>query len=113
MLNKGNFRKNLIDLIDNPDKYTKDHLYDAFLEISERYLEDMVSTLCFENYIIKKYGEEKGNEIIEAIAASNPDVVDLERTNAREEDKRTVIKNLLVFTECEFGFDLSEGNEGD
>ena len=113
MLNKGNFRKNLIDLIDNPDKFNKDQLYDAFLEISERYLEDMVSTLCFENYIIKKYGEEKGNEIIEAIAASNPAVADLEQTNAREPDKRTVIKNLLVFTECEFGFDLSKGNEGD
>ena len=113
MLNKGNFRKNLIDLIDNPDKYTKDHLYEAFLEITERYLDEMVSTLCFENYIIKKYGEEKGNEIIEAIAASNPAVADLERTNAREANKRTVIKNLLAFTECEFGFDLSEGNEGD
>ena len=113
MLNEGDFKRTFIDLIDNPDKYNKEQLYDAFLEISERYLEDMVSTLCFENYIIKKYGEEKGNEIIEAIAASNPAVVDLERTNAREEDKRTVIKNLLAFTECEFGFDLSEGNEGD
>ncbi len=113
MLNEGDFKRTLIDLIDNPDKYNKDQLYDAFLEITERYLDEIVSTLCFENYIIKKYGEEKGNEIIEAIAASNPAVADLEQTNAREADKSTIIKNLLVFTECEFGFDLSKGNEGD
>lgn len=113
MLNEGDFKRTLIDLIDNPDKYNKEQLYDAFLEISERFLEDMVSTLCFENYIIKKYGEEKGTEIIETIAASNPAVADLEQTNAREADKRTRIKNLLVFTECEFGFDLSKGNEDD
>ncbi len=113
MLNEGDFKRTLIDLIDNPDKYNKDQLYDAFLEITERYLDEMVSTLCFENYIIKKYGEEKGAEIIEAIAASNPAVADLEQTNAREADKSTIIKNLLVFTECEFGFDLSKGNEGD
>ena len=113
MLNNGNFRNNLIDLIDNPGKYNKEQLYDAFLETTERYLEDMVSTLSLENYIIKKFGEEKGNEIIETISISNPAVADLEQTNAREADKRTVIKNLLVFTECEFGFDLSEGNEGE
>ena len=111
MLNNGNFRKNLIDVVDNPEGYTKDQLYDAFLEITERCLEDMVSTLCYENYIIKQYGEEKGNKIIEKIAASNPAVVELEQTNAAEADKREVIKNLLVFTECELGFDLDEGND--
>ena len=31
MLNEGNFRENLIDLIDNPDSCTKEQLYDAFL----------------------------------------------------------------------------------
>lgn len=111
MLNNGNFRNNLIDLIDNPGKYTKDQLYDAFLEITERFLEDMVSTLNYENYIIKKFGEEKGNKIIESIA-SNPAVVDLEKTNAGKYDKRVVIKNLLAFTECEFGFELDEGDDG-
>lgn len=113
MLNNGNIRENLIDIIDNPEKYTKDQLYDAFLEITERYLEDMVSALSYEDYIIKKYGKEKGNRVIESIAASNPAIVDLEQTNAGEEDKRVVIKNLLAFTEFEFGFELGEGDDGD
>lgn len=110
MLNKGNFRNNLIDLIDNPDKYTKEHLYEAFLEITERYLDEMVSTLSFERYILKEYGQEKGYSIIEILASSNSDIADLEQRNAEEVDKTNVIKNLLAFTECEFGMDLEEGN---
>ena len=109
MLNNGNFRNNLIDLIDNPGKYTKEHLYEAFLEITERYLDEMVSTLSIERYILKEYGQEKGYSIIEILAASNPDIADLEQSNAEQVDKAYVIKNLLAFTECEFGMDLEEG----
>jgi len=61
-------------------------------------LRNSASTLSFERYILKEYGQEKGYSIIESIAASNPAIVDLEHTNAGEEDKRTVIKNLLAFT---------------
>ena len=110
MLNKGNFRNNLIDLIDNPDKYTKDHLYEAFLEITERYLDEMVSALSFERYILKEYGQDKGYSILEVLATSNPYISDLEQTNAEEDDKANVIKNLLAFTESEFEMDLEEGN---
>ena len=59
MLNEGNFKNNLIDLIDNPDNYTKEQLYDAFLEVTERYLDEMVSTLNYERDIITKLGKEK------------------------------------------------------
>ena len=108
MLNEGNFRKNLIDLIDNPDSYTKEQLYDGLLEVTERYLDEMISTLNYERAIIAKKGKEKGEDEIERIAASNLALNDLEKTNALEEDRRSVISNLLVFIECEFGVDIDE-----
>ena len=107
MLNEGNFRKSLLDIIDNPANYTKEQLYDAFLEVTERYLDEMVSTLNYERNIIAKLGKEKGEEEIERIVASNPVIADLEMENASEPDKREVIKNLVAFTECEYGFDIN------
>ncbi len=111
MLNDGNFRNNLIDLIDNPDNYSKEQFYDAFLEITERYLDEIVSILNYENYIIKQHGKEKGNALIEKIVTSNPAVAELEKNNAAETDKREVIKNLLAFTECDFGIDIVNGRD--
>ena len=111
MLNEGNFRKTLLDIIDNPDNYTKDQLYDAFLEVTERYLDEMVSTLNYERNIIAKLGKEKGEEEIERIAASNPALNDLEQTNVIEPDRAEAIRNLIDFIACEFGLSIDGGDE--
>lgn len=114
MLNEGNFRNNLIDLINKPGNYTKEQLYDAFLEITERYLDELASTLNFERDIIAKLGQEKGEEEIERIAMSNPALTDLERTHFEEKDIRKRIIDLLEFTECEFGASIGEsGYDGE
>ena len=110
MLNEGNFRKTLLDIIDNPANYTKDQLYDAFLEVTERYLDEMVSTLNYERDIIAKLGKEKGEEEIERIAESNPALNDLEQTNAIEPDRTEAIRNLIDFIACEFGLSI-DGND--
>ena len=79
MLNEGNFRDNLIALINNPDNYTKKQIYDAFLEVTERYLDELASTLNFERDILARVGEEKGIEEIERFAMSNPSLIDVGR----------------------------------
>ena len=107
MLNEGNFRKILIDIIDNPDRYTKEQLYNAILEVTERYLEEMISTLNYERNIVAKLGKEKGEEEIERIAASYLALNDLEQINAKEENKKVILVNLLAFIECEYGFDMN------
>ena len=106
MLNEGNFRNSLLDIIDNPDNYTKEQLYDAFLEVTERYLDEMVSTLNYERNIIAKLGREKGEEEIERIAASNPALNDLEQTNVIEPNRTEAIRNLIDFISCEFGLSI-------
>ena len=106
MLNEGDFRKTVNDMISNPDSYTKEDYYTAFLEMTERYLDEMVSTLNYERNIIARLGKEKGEEEIERIATSSPALNDLEQTNAKEMDRRDAISNYLTYIECEYGFNI-------
>ncbi len=103
MQNEENFKDTLIDIVDNPDNYTKDELYDAFLEITQRYLDELASTLNYERDILTKLGKERGEKEIERISASNPALNDLEMKIVEEDDKRKIIHDLFIFTEFEFG----------
>ena len=85
MINGNYFRDQLENIIDNPDSYTREELHDAFLEITERYLNELISTLNYEQAIISSLGEEEGNKIIEKAA-----------------DKKETIKNLLDFIESKY-----------
>ncbi len=112
MLNEGNFREKLLDMVNNPDPYTKEQYYEAFLEIAEKYLGELASTLTFEKSIISKCGKEKGEALIEAIAISNPALSDLESQYILDDhDKKAYINDMLIFTECEFGSDIGDSDE--
>ena len=113
MLNEGNFRENLINMIDNPDSYTKDQFYEALLDMSERFIDELASTLTFEKCIIEKCGEKKGEEIIQYIVSSNSALSELERSYLFDRDQKAYIKDMLTFTECEYGFDIGDSGEDD
>ena len=107
MLNEGNFREKLLDMVNNPNPYTKEQYYEAFLEIAEKYLDELASTLTFEKSIISKCGKEKGEALIEAIAVSNSALTDLECQYIFDDhDKKAYINDMLIFTECEFGYNF-------
>ena len=113
MLNDGNFRDNLVELIDNPGAFTKEELYEAFLEVTERYLNEMINTMAFERKIIEEFGEEGGNHLIEKIATSDPATAELDTINATETDKKEVIQNLLTHVEFDFGIDIEGPGDDD
>ena len=69
MINEGNFRENMDSLINEPDSWSKEDYYNAFLELSERYLNEMINALNYENAIMEKFGEEDGEYVIEEITA--------------------------------------------
>ena len=81
--------------MNNPELYSKEELHDLFLEMTERYLNELLSTLNYEKAIIDSLGEEKGNEVIEKVATSNPDINALDHANDKVEDVRTKINNLF------------------
>ena len=102
MFNGNYFRDQLENIIDNPDSYTREEFYDAFLEITERYLNELIATINFENAIIASLGEEEGNKLIEKAATLDPAFNELSMINAQTTDKKEIIKNLLDFTESKY-----------
>ncbi len=89
------FRNTVEKIMNNPESYTKEELHDLFLEMTERYLNELLSTMNYEKVIIESLGEEKGNEVIEKVSTSNPDINDLDRVNGEEEEIKAKIVNLF------------------
>ena len=114
MLNEGNFKEKLLDMVNNSTSYTKEQYYEAFLEMTEKYLDELASTLTFEKNIISKCGKEKGERLIEAIAVSNPALSELESQYIFDDhDKKEYINEMLVFTEFEFGYCFDSHDDSD
>ena len=89
------FRNTVEKIMNNPELYTKEELHDLFLEMTERYLTELLSSMNYEKAIIDSLGEEKGNEVIEKVATSNPDINALDQVNSREENIKNKIINLF------------------
>ena len=105
-MSTNQFRNTVEKVMNNPELYSKEDLQDLFLEMTERYLNEMVSCLNYERALINELGEEEGNQIIEQIATSNPSVSSLDSDNATEPEVRERIENLLSYIECEFRTEL-------
>ena len=89
------FRKTVEKIVNNPELYSKEDLHDLFLELTERYLNELLSTMNYEKAIIESLGEEKGNEVIEKAATSDPDINCVECTNGEEDEIKNRIINLF------------------
>ena len=108
MLNEGNFHENLVSMINEPDAWSKEDYYRAFLEMTERFYNALISSLEYENVILEKFGEDEGEALIEKIATSNPSLMDMEDENGKLPDQKAVIMNLMDFARCDFGFTIGE-----
>ena len=49
----------------------------------------------YEKAIIESLGEEAGNEVIEKVATSNPEINELDHVNVSEDDIKNKIANLF------------------
>ena len=103
MYKTNDFKKGLRNIMDESKTIPKGKLYDAFLEVTIRYLNEMISSLSLERAIIYELGEERGNELIERIASSNPSLQDFDNSDIEEYDYEEKIKNLLAIIDCEYG----------
>lgn len=94
-MSANQFRNTVEKIMNNPELYSKEDLHDLFLEMTERYLTELLSSMNYEKAIIESLGEEKGNEVIEKVATSNPDINDVDRANGEEEEIKNKIINLF------------------
>ena len=102
MYKTNDFRKGLRNIMDESKTIPKGRLYDAFLEVTERYLNEMISILNLENAVITELGEERGSELIERIATSNPYLREFDASNSSESEIEDRIKNLLAFIDGKY-----------
>ena len=112
MINEGNFRENLDSLINDPDSWSKEDYYSAFLELTERYLNEMLNALNYENAIMEKFGDEDGEYVIEEIT-TKPEIQKLDMQLGELTDKKEVIKTLADYIECQFGVVIGSNDAGD
>ena len=108
MIDDNNFRKIVLDMMYHPEAYSKEDYYEAFLEMTGRYLNEMVTTINLENAI---------EELHFNIQQGNPDTDELDAANAAVRDMPRTIENLLSYLAgieggcADTGFD-AYGDEG-
>ena len=103
MLNDEFFREKVEDIINNHDNYSKEELHEAFMDMTERYLNEMVTSMNLENALTEGLGRESADELIEQIATSNPCINDLDETNAQLPDQKEIIQNLFDYVAFDLG----------
>lgn len=96
------FRNTIEKIMNNPESYSKNDLYDLFLEMTEKYLNELISTLNYEKAIIVSLGEEEGNKVIEKAATSDSVLNEIGLIDAEENKKEEVIRKLLDYVENKF-----------
>ena len=117
MLNDEYFRQTVEDIINNPDNYSKEELHEAFLDMTERYLNEMVTTTNLENALTENMAEKEIEELLFNIQQGNPDTDELDAANAAVRDMPRTIENLLSYLAgieggcVDSGFD-AYGDEG-
>ena len=115
MINEGNFRENLDSLINDPDSWSKEDYYSAFLELTERYLNEMHTNggqAEAKAAIMEKFGDEDGEYVIEEIT-TKPEIQKLDMQLGELTDKKEVIKTLADYIECQFGVVIGSNDAGD
>ena len=89
------FRNTVEKVMNKPETYSKDDLRYLFLEMTEKYLNELLTSMNYEKAIIESLGEEKGNEVIERAATSNPDINAVDSDNVEEDEIENRITNLF------------------
>ena len=117
MIDDNNFRKIVLDMMYHPEAYIKEDYYEAFLEMTGRYLNEMVTTINLENALAEGKAEKEVEELLFNIQQGNPDTDELDAANAAIRDMPRTIENLLSYLAgieggcADSGFD-AYGDEG-
>ena len=106
MLEQGDFLDNLYGMLKYPENYSKEQYHEAFLELTERYLNELISNLTTENELNQQLGEEKGSQLIEIMAIANPDFQELFARNKLTDNIQDRIDNLISFAEFQYGIEI-------
>ena len=88
--------------LDPANDYSKDDLYEAYLDMTVRFLEELISAGTYEEWIIANCGEEAGEQLIEQVATNVPPIPE-EAGSVPLKDKEERIEALLRYYKDNFG----------
>ncbi len=70
-VNSKEFRNAIEYFVDKNNEYSKEELYNVFITITRRYLDEVISARQLEKLFEQTYGEKATNEFYEAVANSS------------------------------------------
>ena len=98
-LNGQEFRDEVEFFVDNENEYSKEELYDIFVLVTKRYLDEVISARQLENLFVETYGEKATNDFYEAVANSSETVAEGDVVTAMEDDIRFQISSQFDLIE--------------
>ena len=108
-MSNDNYFLDMTSLINQPEKWTKEDYYNAFLDVTVNYYNELINVLNYERTLIEELGEEEGERLIDEIATISP-MLDLDEELNELTDVKDRIKLLTDYVEKFFG---DSGYEGD
>lgn len=90
-VNSKEFRNAIEYFVDKNNEYSKEELYNVFITITRRYLDEVISARQLEKLFVKNYGEDATNEFYEAVANSSETLSEGDINTASQKDLRTLI----------------------
>ena len=90
-VNSKEFRNAIEYFVDKNNEYSKEELYDVFITITRRYLDEVISARQLENLFAQTYGEKATNEFYEAVANSSETLTEGDLEISMQKDPAAVI----------------------
>lgn len=100
MITNLEFRQHLKNLISNYDSRTKEEYYAAFIEMTDRFLNEMATTLAIQKTLTSEFGEARAEMLLRK-AAENSVFMEPDGTDPVADNQEKVIYELLDYLNSE------------
>lgn len=111
MLNNEFSGEYLNSLLLDFDSHTKKEYYEALLNITEYYLNELLSTVSLQEAITQIIGDERAEELIEKISLTENEKMAAMNLGLFGEDKLSRIRNLYTYITNEYRHQMNTSDD--
>ena len=111
MLNNEFSGEYLNSLLLDFDSHTKKEYYEALLNITEYYLNELLSTVSLQEAITQIIGDERAEELVEKISLTENEKMAAMNLGLFGEDKLSRIRNLYTYLTNEYRHQMNTSDD--
>ena len=111
MLNNEFSGEYLNSLLLDFDSHTKKEYYEALLNITEYYLNELLSTVSLQEAITQIIGDERAEELVEKISLTENEKMAAMNLGLFGEDKLSRIRNLYTYITNEYRHQMNTSDD--